>query len=110
MYNHIAQTLARDYTVMFYVNTDSEEFTEYRRAEEDGTLSEVRRGWHFFSDCKKELSENIYPDDREDFLNAMNRKKLMNTLSRKKTFVMTYRYMIKDKPVYVNMKEYDHRT
>ncbi len=104
MYNHIAQTLARDYTVMFYVNTDSEEFTEYRRAKADGTLSEKRRGWHFFSDCKKELSENIYPDDREDFLNAMNRKKLMNTLSRKKTFVMTYRYMIKDKPVYVNMK------
>ena len=25
MYTHIAQTLARDYTDMFYVNTDTEE-------------------------------------------------------------------------------------
>ena len=33
MYTHIAQTLARDYTDMFYVNTDTEEFIEYRRGD-----------------------------------------------------------------------------
>ena len=104
MYNHIAQTLARDYTEMFYVNTDTEEFTEYRKGEDDGTLSEVRHGWHFFSDCKTELSESVYPDDKDEFLAAMNRKKLMKVLSRKDTFVMTYRRMIRNKPVYVRMK------
>ena len=104
MYNHMAQTLARDYTEMFYVNTDTEEFTEYRRGEADSTLSEVRHGWHFFSDCKAELCESVYPDDKEAFLNAMNRKKLMKALSRKDTFVMTFRRLIRDNPVYVSMK------
>ena len=104
MYNHIAHTLARDYSEMFYVNTDSEEFTEYRKDEKSGTLSEVRHGWHFFSDCKKELSESVFPDDKEEFLTAMNRKKLMKALSRKDTFVLTYRRLNGDEPAYVSMK------
>lgn len=104
MYNHIAQTLARDYTEMFYVNKDSEEFTEYRRSEKDGTFAEIRRGWHFFSDCKTELCESVYPDDKDAFMSAMNRKRLMKALSRKDTFVMNFRRVIRSKPVYVSMK------
>ena len=104
MYTHIAQTLARDYTEMYYVNTDTEEFREYRKGEEGDTLSEIRHGWHFFSDCKNELAETAYPDDRDDFLQAMNRKKMMKTLSHKDTFIMTYRRMVNDRPVYVSMK------
>lgn len=65
MYNRIAQTLARDYTDMFQVNTDTEEFIEYRRSEGSRTLSEARRGWHFFSDCVAEMAEGIYADDRD---------------------------------------------
>ncbi|MCR5122003.1 MAG: PAS domain-containing protein [Ruminococcus sp.] len=104
MYTHIAKTLARDYTEMFYVNTDTEEFTKYSRCEDGNTLSELRRGWHFFTDCKAELSENVYPDDKDAFLSAMNRKKLMKALSGKDTVVMTYRRMILNKPVYFSMK------
>ena len=104
MYTHIAQTLSRDYSEMFYVNTDTEEFTEYRKGKEGRALSEVRSGWHFFSDCKKELSESVYEDDREDFLQALNRKKLMKALSRKDTFIMTYRRIMQNKTVYVSMK------
>ena len=104
MYNHIAQTLARDYTEMFYVNTNTEEFTQYSKSEDVGELTELRRGWHFFSDCKAELSEGAYPDDKETFLSALNRKKLMKALAHKDTFVMTYRRMISGEPVYFSMK------
>ncbi|SDB58739.1 Signal transduction histidine kinase [Ruminococcaceae bacterium FB2012] len=104
MYNRIAQTLARDYTEMFYVNTDSEEFTEYRRSEESGTLSEVRHGWHFFSDCRTEMSESVFPDDKEAFLTALNRKKLMKALSSKDNLVLNYRRLTEGEPVYVSMK------
>ncbi len=104
MYTHIAQTLARDYTDMFYVNLDTEEFIEYRRNGENSALSEMRRGWHFFSDCKAEMSENVYPEDREAFLEAMDRRTLMKALSRKDTFMMTYREISANEPVYVSMK------
>lgn len=104
MYNHIAQTLARDYTDMFYVNLDTEEFIEYRRGDKSNVLSEMRRGWHFFSDCKTELSESVYPEDRENFLEAMDRRTLMKALNRKDTFLMTYRLTGTNGPVYVSMK------
>ena len=34
IYTQIAQTLARDYIDMFYINTDTEEYVEYRNGEE----------------------------------------------------------------------------
>ena len=104
MYSNIAQTLARDYIDMYYINKDTEEYIEYQNGEGDMPLAEIRRGWHFFSDCKKELAEKVYPDDREAFLQAMNRKTLMKALDRKNTFVMTYRQNSENGPVYVNMK------
>ena len=104
MFTNIALTLARDYTDMYYVNTDSEEFIEYRRGGDSGALSESRRGWHFFSDCKMELSEQVWPKDREAFLQAMNRRSLMEALSRNNTFQMTYRQSAAAGPVYMNMK------
>lgn len=104
MYNHIAQTLARDFTLMFYVNTDSEEFTEYRREKNGTALSEVRQGWHFFSDCKAELSESVFDEDKEAFLTAMNRKNLMKALSVRDTFVLNYRGITEEGTVYYSMK------
>ena len=104
MYTNIAESLARDYIDMYYINKDTEEYVEYRHGEDGSGLSEVRRGWHFFSDCKKELAENVYPDDRDSFLQAMNRRALMKALRKKNTFVMTYRHMGDNGPVYVTMK------
>ncbi len=104
MYTHIAQTLTREYTDMFYVNTDTEEYIEYSSMEGSSALTEKRRGWHFFSDCRAELGECVYDDDREMFLRALQRKTLMKALDRKNTFIMTYRQISDGEPVYVSMK------
>ena len=104
MYTHIAQTLARDYTDMFYVNLDTEEFIEYCRDDKGNALSEMKRGWHFFSDCIEELEQSVYPDDREFFRNALDRRTLMKALERKNTFIVTYRQASDKGPIYVSMK------
>ena len=104
MYTHIAQTLARDYMDMYYVNLETEEFIEYRRGNEGNFLSEQRRGWHFFSDCIEEMGDNVYPEDRENFLSSMDRRTLMKALSRKNTFIMSYRQKGSSEPIWVSMK------
>ena len=104
MYTHIAQTLARDYTDMYYVNTDTEEFIRYCRDRGGSTLAETQRSWHFFSDCVAEMNERVFPEDRESFRQAMTRKTLMKALDLKNTFVMTYRETEGKHPVYVSMK------
>ena len=104
MYTHIAQTLARDYTDMFSVNLDTEEFVAYRKGDRNSALSEMRRGWHFFSDCIEEMNESVYPDDQDTFLKALDRQTLMKALDRKDTFVLTYRQSGANGPIYVSMK------
>lgn len=104
IYTNIAQTLAREYIDLYYVDTDTEEFIEYRQNGREGGLSEVRRGWHFFSDCKNELADNVYDEDRELFLKAMNRKMLMKALDREDDFVMTFRGKADKGYAYVSMR------
>lgn len=104
MYSHIAQALARGYKKLYYVNVDTEEYIEYRTDDINGSLKEVRRGWHFFEECQIEAEQHIYQADRAAFLKALDRKTLMAALDRNKTFVMTYRLLLKKGPTYVSMK------
>ena len=113
IYTRIAQTLARGYTDLFYVNLDTEEFIEYATNSDSGMLNERRRGEHFFAECRADARKYVYADDQEAFVQAMDRQTLLDALNRNKTFIMTYRRLLKGVPTYVTMKvshmEDDHR-
>jgi diguanylate cyclase (GGDEF)-like protein len=109
IYSHIAQTLARSYIDLFYVNLETEEFIEYHTDSENGTLVEARRGGDFFAQCKIDAETYLYPDDVEAFVKAIDRETLLEALNRDGTFLLTYRqiayYSKADNgPTYVTMK------
>jgi len=103
-YTHIAQTLARGYTDLFYVNMETEEYIEYQTGSENGALSEKRRGNDFFDSCKREANIYVYPDDRNNFVRAMDKGTLNAALGRSNSFMMSYRLITDKAPAYVNMK------
>ena len=103
IFTHIAQALARSYKELYYVNTENEEYIEYRTADDGGTLSETRRGWHFFEQCRVEAETFVYPEDRDAVIRALDRKTLAAALDRNNTFFMTYR-LGERSPSYVSMK------
>ena len=104
IYTHIAQTLARNYTDMYYVNLDTDEYIEYVTNGEHQALTETRRGWHFFEECQIEVNEFVHPDDRAEFARAMERKNLLAALENSNVFMMQYRLMTDHGPMYVRMK------
>ena len=104
IFTHIAQALARGFRNLFYVDINSEEFIEYRSDEKDGNLCEVRRGWHFFEEGNDATQIDVYPEDREEVMRAMDRKTLVSALDKNNMFMMTYRMMTDGQPRYVNMK------
>ena len=104
IYTHIAQTLARSYTDLYYVNLETEEYIEYLTNDEHNALTEARRGWHFFEECQIEVNEFVYPDDRPKFARAMERKTLLAALEHNNTFMMQYRLIAEQGPTYVTMK------
>lgn len=104
IFTHIAQALAQGYKMLFYVDLNTEEFIEYRSDDKDGSLTEVRRGWHFFEEGEDAAHINVYPEDRDDVIRAMDRKTLVAALDENPVFMTTYRMVIEQNPVYVNMK------
>ena len=104
IYAHIAQALAQGYTDLYYINLDSEEYIEYRTDEDSGSLTEVRRGWHFFEQCVIETQQVVYTEDQEAVIRALDRKTLVAELERSGIFMMTYRLIGKPEPTYVSMR------
>ncbi len=106
IFTHIAQTLARGYADLYYVNIESGDYIEYHSNDRSGMLAEARRGGNFFDSCQREAGSFIHPDDCEAFRKAMERDALIDALNRNKTFFMTYRLLSEGGSNYVSMKVY----
>ena len=103
IYSHIAQALARGYQDLYYIDLNTEEFIEYRTDPKGGSLTEARRGWHFFEECQEEVDQLVYAEDREAVKKALDRKTLVAALDQDGTFMMTYRLVINQVPKYVSL-------
>ena len=103
IYTHIAQALARGFTHLYYTNLDSEAFIEYR-TEENGTLTEVRRGFHFFEECRDYIKKYIYPDDQAAVEKTLNRRNLIKALDQDETVMQTCRIVLENDPRYYSIR------
>lgn len=104
IYTHIAQTLARGYENLYYVNTETEEFIEYYSEAGSDKLIEKRRGENFFDECVKDARTLIHPEDYSTVLKALDKKTLLDTLDKNQTFVLTYRLLTDGDPMYVTLR------
>ena len=102
IFGHIAQALAHGYKNLYYVDINTEEFIEYH-TDENGGLTESRRGWHFFEECQDMAEERVYGEDLDSVLKALDRKTLEATLEDGKSFKMTFREDIDEETKYVSM-------
>lgn len=104
IFTHIAQTLARRYEDLYYINLMTGTYIEYHVDEETGLLTEKRSGDDFFLSAVREAEEMVHPEDRDFLLENLEQERLQETLERNKSLVMTYRLLLNEKPVYVSMK------
>ena len=104
IYAHIAQALARGYTDLYYVNTETDELIEYHTNDELGVLTEARRSADFFEGCERDAKLFVHPDDQEAFVRAMNREFLAQALEQSKVFELTYRRIQGERTFYVQMR------
>ena len=103
IFSHIAQTLAKGYMDLYYIDVNTEEFVEYRTDAESGVLTERRRGWHFFEECLDVADEFVYPEDQDEVKSSLDRKTLVAALDQNNTFSMTFRLKREPDPAYVSM-------
>ncbi|MCR5149905.1 MAG: amino acid permease [Clostridiales bacterium] len=104
MYTHIARSLARGYTDIYYINLEIDEFIEYSTEDENNVLTEIRHGEDFFDYFKNYALKFVYAEDREMVSNAMERREFLDSLNRNRVFMLTYRNITDKGPIYVTMK------
>ena len=102
-FRHFAHALSRDYTDLYYVNMQTDEFIEYHTDEESGALRMVRRGEQFFEGIDYEAEYGVHKDDKPAFVRAMNRE-FLGKLDCRKVFRLTYRRLKEGRQFYVEMK------
>jgi hypothetical protein len=95
--------LAREYTDLYYVNIDTEEFIEFQTDSNLGVLTEGRRGADFFEGCKRDVKLFVHPEDEEAFIRTMDPGFLRNELNKAKEYKLIYRRIKNGRPFYVRM-------
>ncbi|MBQ9263963.1 MAG: EAL domain-containing protein [Clostridia bacterium] len=103
-YARIVQALSQDYYSIYYVNIETDDFTEFSTQGAQHALHVERHGVDFFEDCKRSIPQVVYKEDQEEALAAFEKKRLLKAVAQGETFTISYRMMVEGKPVYAGLK------
>ncbi|MBP8969478.1 MAG: EAL domain-containing protein [Lachnospiraceae bacterium] len=103
-FGSVAKALSSDYMHLYFVDLDTEEYTEYLPDRDRYDMSLERRGDHFFKNSRKDALKVLYKDDRERFIATFNRKTILKSIENEGGFSTIYRILQNGEPLYVNLK------
>ena len=104
VYESVVNALSEDYFNLYYVDLETDEFIEYgSRTDNDYRINGVH-GSHFFSEARKNALIYVYENDRKQFIDRMNKDRLLDEIEKHGSVNYPYRLLIDGEPVYVSMK------
>ena len=101
---HIAKALSSDYLSLYYVDLETDKFTEYTSDAIRENLAVERHGEDFFAQSRKDALKALDKQDQAYFISSFTKEQILRNLDRQGNFTLTYRLLIDGEPVYVNMK------
>ncbi len=103
-YSNIARALAADYIRIYYVDLESGRFIEYSLPSGAEEVAAERRGTGFFDSIGREIAEQVYEADREEFCRRFTKEEILQELGTRGVATRSYRVVEGGMPVYVTMK------
>ena len=104
VYESILNALSGDYFDLYYVDLETNEFIEYGSWTEKGQRTNEVHGNDFFSEVRKNSLLYVYEEDQKQFLETMDKDRLLEAIGKHGSFIHHYRLMIDGVPTYVSMK------
>ena len=93
-YTQIAESLASNYDVIYYVDPESGEYAGYTSRNFYGELKVNDTGTDFFGEVTKNTAILVHPQDRDRILSVLNRDYMLTALGEKKQFELKYRLIV----------------
>ncbi len=102
-YTHIAESLADNYDVIYYVDAIDSGYTTYVTGEIFGQELTEGKGDDFFADCMEHITGMVHKNDREMVRAFLNRDRLISALQRHKSTAIDFSLTIGGKTRYARM-------
>lgn len=103
IYGEISMALSSRYEVIYYIDTESNIFTQYSSSDEYAKLGVSKKGNDFFATATADMDKYIDPDDRERMKKALEKENLLDALSQTGAVSFTYKQLLDGRPQYVTM-------
>ena len=103
VFSQIAESLARQYGMIYYVDTETDDYIEFAASQEYKELNINPEGNDFFGTSQRNVSTIVHPSDRERVFEALDKETMLEALKGKSSFNMTYRLLLGDSGSYTRM-------
>lgn len=103
-YNYIARALSSDYLRLYFVNLDTEEFTEYTSDGERRDISIEKHGTHYFDLEREEFELVMEQEDKKQLMKEFTKENVLKSIEKNGIFSTVTRIILDEKPVYVTFK------
>ena len=101
---HIAQALSSGFDSIYYIDTVNDHYVQFGAEGRQEDLQIERSGNNFFRDMERNAMRLVYPDDRERFVEGLQKESLLSVLESGKPLTMTYRLLLDGEPTYHTVK------
>ena len=100
----VAQALASDYFLIFYVDTETDHYIEYHANGTGGMINAEEGGEDFFRTSRESTLQRVSPEDKDRIRPLMEKETLLKMLDESVSCTAEYRLLIDGVPTYVHMK------
>ena len=97
----VANTLAKQFDSLYYVDTESGNFIEFFHSEMLSGLNLPEQGSDFFSFLSEQAKRTVHPDDLDYVLSLIDSEKLLKKLSENNSSLVVFRFVLDGKIMHV---------
>lgn len=90
--------------VMYIIDLEDEQYMEFSASKLYEGLGLAKKGHNFFATTHENSLSTVYPEDQKLFRSQVSKENILNIIDRNGMFIMDYRLVLEDHPIYVSMK------
>ncbi len=103
IFSEIALALAKRYEVIYLVDINTNEYSEFSASEKYSKLKVGSKGKDFFAETQVNMKRDIYPEDYPMMAYSMQKDHLLESLKDTGKNMLNYRLMLDGRPQYVTL-------
>ena len=100
IYNQIAESLAKHYDTLYYVDMQDNEYFEYSSTDIYKSMQVPTSGSDFFKESEKNLNRFVHPEDRQRIVSFFEKENMLECMKNSKSYTTEYRLLIGEDVMY----------